>query len=162
MDGDNIGEFKTSPTTPFWQCLIYLSIDDEYVNIGSIEVDLSYLADTPTLRTKEGPKGTYYQIDYSVIILLGEIELKAVLAWEEDVSSVFYCCYIEIPADVNPRPGWRKEVLDYYAPLHPMSSDNPFQERWADPIYWLVVVTVAIIVLKRGYCTITIDRKSVV
>ncbi|KAF5321316.1 hypothetical protein D9619_002044 [Psilocybe cf. subviscida] len=64
MDGNNVG--------------------DEFPLVGSIEVDLSHLKNTPTLQTKEGPKGTYYQIACSVVLLLGDVELKVQAAWEED------------------------------------------------------------------------------
>lgn len=86
MDGDNVGEFRTPLPSYFRLTYIFISTDDEFPKVGSFQVDLSHLADTPALRTLEGPKGTYYEINYSVVLLLGEVELKALVAWKEGVS----------------------------------------------------------------------------
>ncbi|KIM35041.1 hypothetical protein M413DRAFT_20826 [Hebeloma cylindrosporum] len=54
-----------------------------YTRLCNIEADLSHLPLTP-LRGSHG--GTYYRIDYDVVLLFGLTELKAMIAWEEEVS----------------------------------------------------------------------------
>lgn len=53
-----------------------------YAKLGNIEADLSHLPLTP-LRGSQG--GTYYRVDYDVVLIFGLTELKAVIAWEEEV-----------------------------------------------------------------------------
>ncbi|KDR69807.1 hypothetical protein GALMADRAFT_77195 [Galerina marginata CBS 339.88] len=61
-----------------------------FSRLCSIAVDLSHLEFSP----KTGRTGkTYYQIDYEVILLFGLTELKAQIAWQEDVGR-FHLCII--------------------------------------------------------------------
>ena len=53
-----------------------------YAKLCNIEADLSHLPLTP-LRGSQG--GTYYRVDYDVVLLFGLTELKAMIAWEEEV-----------------------------------------------------------------------------
>jgi len=53
-----------------------------YARLCNIEADLSHLPLTP-LRGSQG--GTYYRVDYDVVLLFGLTELKAMIAWEEEV-----------------------------------------------------------------------------
>lgn len=53
-----------------------------YAKLCNIEADLSHLPLTP-LRGSQG--GTYYRVDYDVVLLFGLTELKAMIAWKEEV-----------------------------------------------------------------------------
>jgi len=47
-------------------------------------VDLSYLPLSP--RRKSSGKGTYYCLEYDIILLFGLTELEAMVAWKEEVG----------------------------------------------------------------------------
>ena len=47
-------------------------------------MDLSYLP--LSLRSNFSGEGTYYRLDYDIILLFGLTELKAMVAWKEDVG----------------------------------------------------------------------------
>jgi hypothetical protein len=47
-------------------------------------MDLSYLPLSP--RSKYSGAGTYYHLDYEVILLFGLTELEAMVAWKENVG----------------------------------------------------------------------------
>jgi hypothetical protein len=47
-------------------------------------MDLSYLPLSP--RRKYSGKGTYYHLDYDIILLFGLTELEAMVAWKEEVG----------------------------------------------------------------------------
>ncbi|PPR01388.1 hypothetical protein CVT24_006226 [Panaeolus cyanescens] len=52
-----------------------------YTKLCTIEVDLSHLPLQP--RTRPGG-GTYYRLDYDIVLLFGLTELKALVAWKEN------------------------------------------------------------------------------
>lgn len=54
-------------------------------DIFTVHADLSGLVERLEART--GPQGTYYEVEYDIIILFGLTEFKAQYAWIEDVSS---------------------------------------------------------------------------
>jgi hypothetical protein len=63
---------------------------ENYTKLCSIDIDLSYLPLTP--RAKSTGAGTFYRLDYDIVLLFGLTELKAQVAWKEGVSgSSSYC-----------------------------------------------------------------------
>ncbi|KAF8155273.1 hypothetical protein BJ912DRAFT_1050978 [Pholiota molesta] len=52
-----------------------------YTKLCSIDIDLSYLPLTP--RAKSTGAGTFYRLDYDIVLLFGLTELKAQVAWKE-------------------------------------------------------------------------------
>jgi len=58
----------------------------------AIEVDLSHLPLPPL--SKPSGKGIYYRVDYEVILLFGLTELKAMVAWKENVSPVLVLLHL--------------------------------------------------------------------
>jgi hypothetical protein len=60
---------------------------DNYTKLCAIEVDLSQV---PSLRRpKATGKGSFYTLDYDIILLFGMTELKAQIAWEKNVSDLY-------------------------------------------------------------------------
>ena len=57
---------------------------ENYTNLCTIETDLSYLPLSP--RLKSSGEGTYYGLEYDVILLFGLTELEAMIAWKEEVG----------------------------------------------------------------------------
>ncbi|KAF8161579.1 hypothetical protein B0H34DRAFT_701592 [Crassisporium funariophilum] len=53
-----------------------------YTKLCSIEADLSHLPLSP--RNKPSAKGTFYRLDYEIVLLFGLTELKAQVAWKEN------------------------------------------------------------------------------
>ena len=59
---------------------------DNYTKLCTIEADLSRV---PMLsQPKATGNGSFYRVDYEIIILFGMTELKAQIAWEEKVSGL--------------------------------------------------------------------------
>ncbi|KAF9476870.1 hypothetical protein BDN70DRAFT_881863 [Pholiota conissans] len=52
-----------------------------YTKLCSIDIDLSYLPLTP--RTKPSGNGTFFRLDYDIVLMFGLTELKAQIAWKE-------------------------------------------------------------------------------
>ena len=50
----------------------------------TLEVDISRLP--MSCRRKLSGEGVFYRIDYDIVLLFGLTELKAMLAWKENVS----------------------------------------------------------------------------
>jgi len=74
---------------------IDISILDNYTKLCTIAVDLSHLPLTP--RAKPSGTGTFYRLDYEIVLLFGLTELKAVVAWKEHVRLSLFtvkitCC----------------------------------------------------------------------
>jgi hypothetical protein len=61
-----------------------LYITDNYTQLCTIEADLSGVPLLP--QPKARGKGTFYRLDYDMVLLFGMTELKAQLAWKENVS----------------------------------------------------------------------------
>ena len=59
---------------------------ENYTRLCTIKKDLSRLPLPPL--SKPSGKGIYYHLDYEVILLFGLTELKAMVAWKQNVSSV--------------------------------------------------------------------------
>ena len=57
---------------------------ENYTNLCTIEMDLSYVPLSP--RSKSFGQGTYYLLEYEVILLFGLTELQAMVAWKENVG----------------------------------------------------------------------------
>ena len=60
---------------------------DNYTKLCTIEADLSRIPTLP--RPKATGKGSFYRVDYEIIILFGMTELKAQIAWKEKVSGLY-------------------------------------------------------------------------
>ena len=58
-----------------------------YTKLCTIEADLSGVPLLP--QPKAVGQGTYYSVDYDFVLLLGMTELKAQIAWRENVSVSF-------------------------------------------------------------------------
>jgi hypothetical protein len=63
------------------------ALADNYHEICSIEANLQ---DIP-IPCQFGPKGPYYEVIVDVVLLFGCTELKAQIAWTEDVREIFAC-----------------------------------------------------------------------
>jgi hypothetical protein len=57
---------------------------ENYTKLCKLEVDLSQLP--ASLRNKASGKGTYYHVNYDIVLLFGLTELEAVVAWKENVG----------------------------------------------------------------------------
>ena len=57
---------------------------DNYTELCRIEVDLSHLSLSP--RLKHSGEGTFYTIDFDIVLLFGLTEFKAAVAWNEKVG----------------------------------------------------------------------------
>ena len=59
---------------------------DNYTQLCTIEVDLSRVPLVP--QAKATGKGSFYRLNYEIILLFGMTELKAQIAWKENVSGL--------------------------------------------------------------------------
>ena len=59
---------------------------DNYTKLCTIEADLSRVPLLP--QPKATGKGSFYKVDYEIILLFGMTELKAQIAWKEKVSDL--------------------------------------------------------------------------
>ncbi|TFK20843.1 hypothetical protein FA15DRAFT_624853 [Coprinopsis marcescibilis] len=83
------------------------SDSDNFTALCTIEVDLGKLTLQP--RT-DAQGGVYFRLDYAIVLLFGSTELKAQIAWFENVSDpVTYLCFTS--SDVLLRV-WRKGQCD--------------------------------------------------
>jgi len=57
---------------------------ENYTKLCTLEVDFSQL---PVIyQRKVSGEGMYYRIDYDIVLLFGLTELKAMVAWKENVG----------------------------------------------------------------------------
>ena len=61
---------------------------DNYTKLCTIEADLSRVPLHP--KPKATGKGTFYRVDYDIVLLFGMTELKALVAWKENVSHMLF------------------------------------------------------------------------
>jgi hypothetical protein len=61
---------------------------ENYTNLCSIAADLSHLHLMP--MKKLAGEGTYYKLQFDIVLLFGLAELKAQIAWKEGVGDVSY------------------------------------------------------------------------
>ena len=61
-------------------------LQDNYTKLCTIEADLSR-APMLTIPKATG-KGSFYRVDYDIVLLFGMTELKAQLAWTKNVSDL--------------------------------------------------------------------------
>ena len=61
---------------------------DNYKKLCTIRADLSRIPMIPQRKVTGG--GIFYRVDYDLVLLFGMTELKAQVAWRENVSSFFY------------------------------------------------------------------------
>jgi len=59
---------------------------DNYTKLCKVAVDLSRLP--VTCKRKVSGEGTYYNVEYDIVLLFGLTELQAMVAWKENVSPV--------------------------------------------------------------------------
>ena len=59
---------------------------DNYMKLCTIEADLSGVPLVP--QPKVTGKGSFYEVNYDIILLFGMTELKAQVAWKENVSGL--------------------------------------------------------------------------
>ena len=64
--------------------ITYFASIVNYTKLCTLEVDLSHLPLSP--RPKYHGEGSFYHVDYEIVLLFGLTELKAKLAWKEDVG----------------------------------------------------------------------------
>jgi hypothetical protein len=60
---------------------------ENYTDLCTIEVDLSHIPLSPQAKYSGG--GTCYYFEYDIVLLFGLTELRAVVAWKEDVGLLF-------------------------------------------------------------------------
>ena len=80
---------------PFKTTKYYLirSIDN-YTKLCTTEVDLSHL---PLSRqSKHSGKGTFYCLEYTIVLLFSMTELEAMIAWKENVSPLLVLFHISL------------------------------------------------------------------
>jgi len=101
-------------------CYLHLLQTDQYSRLCTIKADISHLPKTPKINPSGG---TYYRIDYSVILLFGLTELKAQLCWNENVRYslwIFLCLpllkffSLGSRASVRNSPHQRESILTSY------------------------------------------------
>ena len=68
---------------------------DNYTKLCTIKADLSRAIFT---QPKDGGKGSFLRVDYDIILLFGMTELKAQVAWKENVSGPHMLFY---PTDIG-------------------------------------------------------------
>ena len=70
------------PTPPLTEKFL---ISEMFTKVCSIEMDLSHLPLVAQPMLNGGP-GMFYEIEYETVLLFGLTELKAQIAWKENVS----------------------------------------------------------------------------
>ena len=69
-----------------FRCLtlwVYIFVDN-YTKLCTIEADLSHLPLPP--RNKSSGAGTFYRLDYELVLLFGLTEMKAQVIYKDKVS----------------------------------------------------------------------------
>jgi len=69
--------YRGNVATPKWKDVDY----NNYTKLCTIEADLSRLPLLP--KPKASGKGSFYRVDYDIVLLFGMTELKAQVAWKE-------------------------------------------------------------------------------
>ena len=59
---------------------------DNYTKLCTIDADLSRVPLLP--KSKASGSGSFYRLDYDIVLLFGMTELKAQVAWKENVSLI--------------------------------------------------------------------------
>jgi len=67
-----------------WNVTYVIGNIENYTMLCTLEVDISRLP--MSCRRKLSGEGVFYRIDYDIVLLFGLTELKAMLAWKENVS----------------------------------------------------------------------------
>ena len=71
---------------------VLLLYSENYTKLCTIDIDLSRVPLTP--RTKINGGGSFYRLDYDIVLLFGLTELKAHIAWKENVRSSLLHAFI--------------------------------------------------------------------
>jgi hypothetical protein len=66
------------------------SILENYTKLCTIEVDVSHFP--LSSRAQYSGEGIFYRFDHEIVLLFGLTELKALLAWKENVGPVLVHC----------------------------------------------------------------------
>ena len=74
-----------------------LYIAENYTQLCTIEADLSGVPMLP--QPKATGTGTFFRVHYDLVLLFGLTELKAQLAWQEDVSG--FQLHLSKPIDIR-------------------------------------------------------------
>lgn len=62
-----------------------------FTTLCTIEIDTSHLMHTSSVKMQRGLNGAfYYSMKFDVVLLVGGVELKILLAWQENVRSRWY------------------------------------------------------------------------
>jgi hypothetical protein len=61
---------------------------ENYTKLCTIEIDLSHLP--LSFRPKYFGRGSFYRLEYDIILLFGLTELKAMVAWKQDVGLLLF------------------------------------------------------------------------
>jgi hypothetical protein len=69
---------------------------EKYFTLCTVHADTSTIAEA--LKPQRGQSGTYYRLDFEMILSFGLTELKAQIAWFENVSTSFLLWY---PTSIN-------------------------------------------------------------
>lgn len=63
--------------------LLTALLSEHYTKLCTIDIDLSRVPLTPRNKTSGG--GTFFRLDYDIVLLFGLTELKALIVWKENV-----------------------------------------------------------------------------
>ena len=72
----------------------FFFFSDNYTKLCTIDADLSRVPLLPKSKTTGG--GSFYRLDYDIVLLFGMTELKAQVAWKEKVSCYSYVVSIHL------------------------------------------------------------------
>jgi len=69
------------------KCHFVLINIENYTTLCTLEVDISQLP--MSYHSKYSGEGTFYRVDYDIVLLFGLTELQAMVAWKENVGHFF-------------------------------------------------------------------------
>jgi len=69
------------------KCYFVLINIENYTTLCTLEVDISQLP--MSYYSKYSGEGTFYRVDYDIVLLFGLTELQAMVAWKENVGPFF-------------------------------------------------------------------------
>jgi hypothetical protein len=132
---DDAGVFRTRVVNPAHADAML----DMYSTLCYIEADTSQICRTLKPRRSSGAGRPYYSIHYDVIVLFGLTELKAQIAWQEQVRSPIHLQVL------------RLTLISYLA---------KGQEKRCVLLFWGVMKCELMLQLSRSSATIVYDEIS--